>query len=582
MKGPKALAPIALALCLAAPALGLQPPDTIPVDGIRRGQTGFGLTVLEGTRIDTFRVEVLDVMRGAGGSGDIILVLVSGLGLEEGGVAQGMSGSPVFLGGRLAGAVAYSYPYSTKPIAGVTPIGEMWEVLERDLLEEKEAASSAGGSPPGAPGLARGPDPIATPLSFAGFAPEVARRMEEFFLPYGMVATAAGAAGGNAEESGEWKPLPGAAVGVSLLSGDASLSAIGTLTWIDGDRLVAFGHPLFQAGSVRMPLVSASIHTVVPSRFVSFKLGSPIRTVGALTQDRRPGVAAGIGAKAPTVPIDVEIVVPGVGEERYHYEAIREKRITPNLVAWSVMNSILYKERAMGEGYLKVTLDIELDGAPPLNRKNVFSGYTALQELNDEILFPLQVLANNPLESPAIRSVRVRVEAREARSSARIEEVRLEKARVRPGGRVRGSITLRLFQGGTVRRDFDLPVPANQPEGKMQLRVCDALAADDFDLKRAPYRYATDRIEGLVGYLERLRTNENVYCTLYDASSGATVSGREMPRLPRSVLTVIKEPLHTGDADEMRGRIVAERTVTTDAHVTGCKTLPITVDRAAP
>jgi len=581
MKGLKALVPLALAVVLAASGFAEGPPGALSPEEIRRGQTGYGLTVLEGTKIDTFQVEVLDVMRGAGGSGDIILVLVSGLGLEEGGIAQGMSGSPVFLEGRLAGAVAFAYPYSMKPIAGVTPIGEMWEVLERDLAAGAEDAAVPA-PPEGGEGYSRGPRPIATPLSLAGFAPQVARQVEEFFLPYGMVATASGAAGGAAPEENDWEPVPGAAVGVSLLSGDAQLSAIGTLTWIDGERLVAFGHPLFQSGRVRMPLVSASIHTVVPSRFVSFKLGSPIRTVGALTQDRRPGVAAGLGEEAPTVPIEVNLAAAGAEERTFRYQAIREKRITPNLVAWSVMNSILHMERAMGEATMKVTLRVELEGAPAFSRTNVFSGFTALQEAADEIRYPLQVLANNPLESPPVRSVRVLVEAREGRSSARVDEIRLEKARVRPGGRVRGSVTLRLHQGGTVRRAFDLPVPANQPEGKLMLRVCDALSADEYDLKRAPYRYATDRIEGLIGYLEELRTNENVYCTLYDASSGATVSGREMPRLPRSVLAVLKSPLHTGDADDMRGRIVAERAVPTDAHVTGCKTLPVTVDRDAP
>ena len=582
MKGLKALVPLALAAVCAATALAQGPPGALPLDEIRRGQTGYGLTVLEGTKIDTFHVEVLDVMRGAGGTGDVILVLVSGLGLEEGGIAQGMSGSPVFLEGRLAGAVAFAYPYSMKPIAGVTPIGEMWEVLERDRAAEGAKDAAAPAPPGGGDGYARGPRPIATPLSLAGFAPRVARLVEEFFLPYGMVATASGAAGGTAAEDGDWEPSPGAAVGVSLLSGDAQLSAIGTLTWIEGERLVAFGHPLFQAGPVRMPLVSASIHTVVPSRFVSFKLGSPIKTIGVLTQDRRPGVAAGLGEEAFTIPIEVEIAASGAEGRTFRYEAIREKRITPNLVAWSVMNSIPHMEKAMGEATMKVTLRVELEGAPAFSRTNIFSGFTALQAAADEIRYPLQVLANNPLESPPILSVRVLVEAREGRNSARVDEVRLEKARVRPGGSVRGSVTLRLHQGGTVRRAFDLPVPANQPEGKLMLRVCDALSADDYDLKRAPYRYATDRIEGLIGYLEELRTNENVYCTLYDGSSGATVSGREMPRLPRSVLAVLKSPLHAGDADDMRGRIVAERAVPADAHVTGCKSLPVTVDRDAP
>lgn len=571
-----------LAFLLHATAVSALAPDEIfPVDEVRRGMRGYGLTVVEGTRIDTFRVELLDVMRGRGRSGDIILVTVSGLDIEENGIAQGMSGSPVFVDGRLLGALAYGYPYAKKSIAGITPIGEMLGVLERDEAETALGSIPAPFGGGGSDELSQWPGPIVTPLSLSGFAPDVAKDVEEFFRPFGMVPTAGGV-GGRKVDGEEWEALPGAAVGVSLLSGDAGLSALGTLTWVEGDNILAFGHPLFQAGSVRFPLVSASVHTIIPSRYISFKLGSPIETVGALTQDRRPGIGGSLALSAPTVPIDVKVTVPGIGTESFHYEAVREKRLTPKLVAWAVNNSILCNEKAIGESVVRVRLSLELDGAPDLTRENIYSSSAVLRDVADDILFPMQVLANNPIAGPDIKSVRVEVEIADGREAARIEEIRVERARIRPGETLRGSVLFRRFQGATERRRFELRIPPEQPEGLLLLRVCDALSSDEYDLKRAPYRFVTDRIDRLVRILEEFRSNDGIYCLLYNTSGGATVSGREMPLLPGSVLSVLKSPTHMGDADATSGSVVAKQILRVDAFTRGCRSLPIKVDRTAP
>ncbi|RPJ46289.1 MAG: hypothetical protein EHM19_04375 [Candidatus Latescibacterota bacterium] len=567
-------------LLLATAARGAEPGGTISVDEIVRGMRGYGLTVFEGTRIDTFQVEVIDVMRGRGGTGDVILARFSGLGLETAGISQGMSGSPVYIEGRNAGAVAFAYPFASEPIGGITPIGEMLEVFERGEADE---GSAAGGLPEGGghSSSPQGPAPIGTPLLVSGFPGRLAEEVGEFFRPYGFVPTVGGS-GGAAGEGEDWKALPGAAVGVRLLGGDASLTGVGTITWVDGDRILAFGHPMFQAGSVNFPLVSVEVHARIPSRYISFKLGSPIEAVGALVEDRRPGVAGRIGAVAPTIPIEVVVDAEGAERREYRYEAMDDKRLTPMLVSWAVQNSVLHGEKAIGDGTVRLRLFVDLEGADDLERENVYSSGAALDQLEEDVLLPLQVLANNPLARPRIRAVRAEVEARDGRSVARIERLELEKGRLRPGETVRGAITLRMYQGETRLERFEMALPPDLVEGELLLRACDAASSEEWDSKRSPNRFATKDINMLVRYLKELRTNEGIYLQLFRAAEGVTVDGREMPELPESRLRVVREPLHADDGDLVKGRVVASRTIRVDAFVTGCRSLAIEIDRDAP
>ena len=407
--------------------------------------------------------------------------------------------------------------------------------------------------------------------------------MDEYFRPYGLVATAGGSGGGAGSGAvDDWEPVPGAAVGVSMLSGDASITGIGTITGVEGDRILAFGHPMFQAGSVNLPLVSAEIHTLIPSRYVSFKLGSPVAEVGALRQDRRPGIAGSLGAAAPKVPIDIVVDAPGAGRSEYHYEAMNDRRLTPVLTAWALRNSVLFREKAVGDGTIRIKLSADLEGAPDLEMENLYSSGAALQEAADNILLPLQVLANNSIARPELKSVRIEVTADNEKRSARIEEIILEKGRVRPGGTVRGRILLRRFQGDVESHPFEIPLPPDMTEGKLLLRVCDAASSEEWDTKRSPLRFATKEIDRLVSLLEELRTNDGVYIQLFSPAEGATVDGREMPRLPASVLEVIGAPLHDDDASLVKGRVVGKQTIRIDAAVGGCKSLPVIVERGAP
>jgi hypothetical protein len=426
----------------------------------------------------------------------------------------------------------------------------------------------------------QGPAPIETPLFVSGFPPVLAGRVEEFFRPYGMAATAGGS-GGAASANRDWRPLPGAAVGVRLLGGDASITAAGTITWVEGNRILAFGHPFFQAGSVNMPLVSIDIHTSVPSTYVSFKLGSPIEAVGALVEDRRPGVAGLLGAVAPTIPVEVSVETPAAGRRVFRYDAIDDRRLTPLLVSWAVQRSVLHGEKAVGDGTVRMRLSVDLEGAEDLELENLYASGAVLDEIEEDVLLPLQVLANNPLARPGVRSVRAEVTTEDGKRAARIERLEVDKKRYRPGETVEGSVTLRRFQGETERRRFSVPLPPDLREGALLLRACDAASSEEWDSKRSPNRFATKDIDGLVRILEKLRTNDAAYIQIFDDAEGVTVDGREMPLLPESRLRVLGEPLHADDGNFVKGAVVASQTMRLDEVVAGCRSLSITVDRSA-
>lgn len=552
--------------------------EFFPLEDVHRGMTGYALTVIEGTRIDTMTVEVIDVIRGRSSTGSSILVEVSGLGTDLSGIAGGMSGSPVYLEGKLAGALAFAYSGARIAIGGVTPIGEMVEVLER---RDKEVANyELKGRPTS--GSSGRPDRIATPIAISGFAGPVSDDIDRFFAELGMVTTLGGVGGGDSGAK-KWEMRPGAAVGVRLLSGDANLTAIGTVTWVDGDRMVAFGHPLFQSGSAVFPLVSAEIHAVMPSRGLSFKIGSPIETVGAMTQDRRTAIAGELGLTAPTIPISVGVTVPGIRRDQFTYEAIDHRALTPALAAWATTNSIMHNEKGWGDGTARVKTRIELHGTDRLlETDNVYTASTFIRAAASDVALPIQVFANTSIEDVRVKSVDVEVEVRDGRDLVRIEEVLVEKGTYRPGEEVRGKVLMRRYQGGVTEHSFSLPVPDDQPAGELILRVCDAAGSEDYDDKRAPNRTRVTTLDGLISLLQDRRGNDRVYCSLFDRSIGATIEGRAFPSLPASVLSIYAEPRHADDAAYRTGRVIAATDISFSGVVAGCWSLPVIIDPNAP
>lgn len=590
----RALLMVCLAQLAPPPAAAV---ETMGVDEIRPGMKGVGRTVFQGTKIEEFQVEIMGVLRNASANGDIILAKAFGGPLEEAGIIQGMSGSPVYVDGKLIGALSMGWSFSKQPIGGITPIAEMLDVMAR---EDRPAAEEHGPLGALAPlddvdepteeiGIALGDwiphsqmrhsdarlRRIQTPISVAGFDSRVFDEMAPWLGGLGFVASPGGAA---TQQGGEdYEAVPGAAVGVQLVSGDASVTAIGTVTYREGDRLIAFGHPFFQAGHVHLPMTGVWIHGVLPSSLSSFKLGSPLGPLGTLTQDRRPAIAGNIGSSPRTIPVKINVETDE-GLHSYNFEIVKDKRLTPGLIRFTAVNSLVAREGLIEESTTRTRTRIQIENGESIVLENLFAGFSSLGGVIEEASLPVEYLLQNRFERLDVESVDMDVTMEPGRRSGTIEAITLSKNPVRPGETVTVKTTVKLYQGPTRVIAFDVAIPPGTPDGELQLRVCDASTLNAADLKRAPLRNDWRDIETFLRRIRQRRRNDRIHVQLEEPSVGISIAGRELPSVPRSFFSVIDSNRHEEDAGVITSSVLAEQQVDMDLVVSGCNTIPIIVD----
>jgi hypothetical protein len=479
-------------LALAAPgAPGVAPVDWLPLRDIRPGMRGVARTVVRGVAVETFDVEALAVVPGAGPAGDLILIRASGPVIERtGGIAAGMSGSPVYFRGRLAGAVGFGWAFADHTLGLVTPIEAMRSALpspRRGQLAPPSVLAGpwtlpapvhAGGrrvarvavAPSGAHGPRAADDvavmvPLARPLLVSGTSARAAALLQEALGPWG-VQPVPGAAGGS---TGDRPALvPGSAVGVQLIRGDLNAVAIGTLTYRDGERLLAFGHPFLNRGDAAYLLTSAVIHGVVPSASFPFKIGSAGAPVGVVVQDRRVGVGGIVGRLPPMVGVRLSVLDGDRGRRvTLGTQVVQDPQLGPVLVLVSALEVIDRALDRVGEGTARVRLSLRGRGLEaPIVRENVFYhprdvGSAAMLELPEalRLLFANEFVRTGPVD------VSVEAEVRKARETAAVVEAELARPRLRRGEVASVRVTLRPFQGEPVVRDVGLAVPEQFPAG---------------------------------------------------------------------------------------------------------------------
>lgn len=578
-------------------------PDILEVDAIRPGMKGVGKTVFHGTEIDEFDVEVIGVLKRVMPGGDVILARASGGPLAETGIMGGMSGSPVYVDGKLIGAVAFTWSFAKQPIAGITPIAEMLEVMDRAGRAPEEgteappgagagASLGAGGSIVPAPLPEPSPDlaaaraalpasgrllPIRTPIAVSGFDPRVLDRLLPWLEGLGFTATVGGAA---PPEPPPYEALPGAAIGVQLLSGDATVTAIGTVTHREGDRILAFGHPLFQAGDVSLPMTGATIVGLLPSALSSFKIGSPLDPLGTLTQDRRPAISGTIGAPPRLVPVTVTLRSPA-GTRAFRYQAVHEKALLPGLVEMATVNSLVASEAAFAEETIASRVVVRFAGGRSVVLENLHTGFSSLGEIGEEVSLPPTLLLQNRFENVRIEGVDVEATVTPGRRSGHLEAITVSKNPVRPGETVTILATVKTYQGPPRVLPISLAIPAGAEDGELTLRVCDASSLDESDTKRAPQRFEWEDLDTFLESLAERRRNDRVYAQIEAPSVGIAIAGREFPSIPRSVFAVIDSDRHTENAGVVSASVLAKGEADAGVVVTGCKTLPIRVDHTA-
>lgn len=517
-------------------------PEIIRVDELKPGMKGYGLTVFKGTEIEKFDVEVIDVLKNFFPKMDIILIRCSHPVIEHANIIGGMSGSPIYIEGRLAGALAYGFVrFAKDPIAGVTPIENMLAELDRPVEQTSVPHRREF----------REDDFLrrcTVPVIASGITRATLRKFEDEFKKLGLEVFSGGGAGRYKDL--DIKLEPGAAVGVELLRGDFSFEGIGTVTYCDGDKLLAFGHELLGGGQICMPMTTAYVNQVMASQVYSYKMASVVKPVGTFTQDRMACAGGTIGQTCPMVPLTITITNKATGyETKYKLEMIQQEQITPLLLRVALSNALHAAEPG---DFTNRTLFYELK----LHLKDI--GTLVLDDMVegdylDMAVLPALMLLNNPFKKVQIESVEANVAARAKQLVASIESATLDATEVKPGTTLTVSVVLRPFDLPTVKRTLSVKVPSNIPPGNYEIVVASGPAS--FEVP------PPDSIEDIIQALrERFKSNELV-ATFPVPSVGITYKGKKMPNLPMSVFGALLSAEATGisvQQDKLQVRMPTE------------------------
>ncbi|MBX6312807.1 MAG: SpoIVB peptidase S55 [Isosphaeraceae bacterium] len=552
------------------------------INDIRPGMKGIGKTVMVGTALEEFEAEVLGVLRDVSPGRDMVLCKLKGCKLEHFGIIQGMSGSPIYIDGKLLGAVAYAWEFAKEPIAGVTPFKQMVQyvrsndrriaaeakdrdgtgaqhaaALEQPLqLDEALAAAAPAVEGPTAVsggGLA-GMKPIATPLAASGFSPRALAFLAERLGPLGMAPMAGGAAQEEILKVHGDKPLePGSPLSIAMITGDFDLSGIGTVTHVEGDRVYGFGHPMFSLGACEFPLMTGYIHTVYPRASVSMKMGSPLKVVGVLDTDVSTAVAGRIGPQPDMLPMSVQVKVGRYSDPRtYHVEMVRERHLLPTLVMAVLTNAIDTEGNLPEELTAHITAEIKLKDHDPIRIRDTLSGPRYTGPMGTAALFGpianiVNLLMRNPMAPVRIESITCEVDISSGRTTAEIESIRLASDRLEPGQTLRALVTLKPYKGERQTIAIEQPLPIDLAEGTYEVTVCDMAQSLRRRFRNEPHLLEPRDLEGVLRVIHF--QNELVHSALHLhlplPDRGLAVQGQALPNLPSSARAVFANGRHT-------------------------------------
>jgi hypothetical protein len=549
------------------------------VEDLRPGMTGVGQTVMVGTKLEEFGVEILGVMRGVSPGRDMILCRLKGCNLEHAGIIQGMSGSPIYIDGKLLGAVAYAWEFAKDPIAGVTPFCQMVEfvranerrvaaeapeegkgpiraaripegIWDRDmaLREIEPATGSAPGAVPASGGGLAGMQPIATPVAASGFSPRALALLDQKLGPLGLAPVAGGRALDEIiEREGDRPLVPGAPVSVAMVTGDFDLSGIGTVTHVEGDRVYAFGHPMMGLGACELPMMTGYIHTVYPRASVSMKMGSPLKVVGVLDTDVSTAVSGRLGRKPDMLPMEVLVRAGRYAEPHtYKVQVARDPSLLPTLVLTVLTSAIDTEGNLPDELTARLKTTIEPAGREPIEIVETLSGARYTGPMGPNALFssvvtPVAILCRNPIEAVRIERIACEIVLEPHRRVADIESVRLASDRVEPGETLKAHVTLRPFKREREVVELELPIPAGFPEGNHEAVISDVGRSLQRRFRNAPALGEPRSVEDLIALL-RLRAEPSrtaVYLHVAAPMRGLSIEGQALPDLPGSALAVL-------------------------------------------
>lgn len=548
-----------------------------PLEDVRPGMKGTALTVFSGTETEEFGVEVLGVLPGfPGPRQSAIIARLSGANAEKTGVFAGMSGSPVFIDGKLVGAIAFSFPFSKEPIAGITPIKQMIDLFNKGSENEnkpkepravsfaqlaatdwkpilpKPAMSSASVFAPVSAGspllplLGQQMAPIATPLVFSGISQESLAMFAPQLAANGLlpVAGAGGAAPITALASHNDKTFPsGSSISVQLVRGDYSLAAAGTVTLRDGDRIYAFGHPFLSLGSSDMPMSECSVVTVVPNVNNSFKLAVPGQMVGSISQDRASGIYGLLGQAPKMIPVKVNLHTSRDRTETYSYEIANDTFLTPLLLNITVFNTITSSERALGDSTISLKGEIKVKGQEPIQLDRRFSASNSAIMAAGSIAAPVSSLLASGFDDVQLDGITLDISSSDTKYAGTLERVALDRTEVRRGEKIEIQAYVRTESGKQFVQRIPVQIPQDATPGQLLVFVGDGGALQDGSPAKS---FVPQDLGQLVRAINTVKKSDRLYVKLFRITNGAVIGTNEMPSLPPSVVATLNSDRSAG------------------------------------
>lgn len=565
-----------------------------PLKDIRAGMKGVGKTVFSGSRIAEFEVEVLGVLDNIGPKQALILARLSGGPLAETGVLQGMSGSPVYIGGRLVGAVAMGFAFSKEPIAGIRPIEDMLRVEGTPAITGRAARLRPWDGrlsalvPPREDVLAAGERmvDIATPVSFGGFTRETIEHFAPQLRSLGLEPRQGMSGGGRLDQAmgAPSKLEPGSMISVQLVSGDLSIGADGTLTYIDGKRIYAFGHRFLSVGSTDLPFARSEVLTLLPNLSSSFKISTAREWMGSITQDRSVAVAGELGRRAATIPVSISVVDRGENAAKpasYQLRIVNDRVLSPFLVQMAVFTAIDATERTTGESSFSVNGEVEFEGgAAPVKLNNMYSGDFGLAaQVSLATAVPVAYVMQSGF--PALRPKRValNIESYPRKRQLQIDELWSSRREARPGETIELTVMLTGESGVELARKVSYKVPAGAPPGQLQFTAADANVMNITEYRQlvaAPPRSPAQ----LVSFMNGLRANTKAYVRVWRTEPAYDVEGETLPNPPPSAGMILArtQPSLAAVPAMLNSKIAElEIAVGADMVVSGSKTIQVEV-----
>jgi hypothetical protein len=552
-------------------------PGILGLSDVKPGMKAVARTVFQGTEPEDFNVEILGVLPGGvGPKQDLIIGRLSGANVARTSVFAGMSGSPVYIDGKIIGAVSYSFPYSKEPICGITPIEQMVSIFQQNLNVTAGAMQPraftygelSGHAAPAindpskelfksylatsdtnsalAPLMGQQFAPIATPVTFTGISQATLNQFAPQLMSVGLMPVMA--AGGRADITPLAKVTDntlrgGDSVTMQLARGDYSMAAAGTVTMRDGEKIYAFGHPFLSLGVSDLPMSESSVVTVVPSVNNSFKLAVPGSMVGTMTQDRATGVYGKLGQAPNMVQVKLKMQTSRNHVEDYNFEVAKDAFLTPVLVNLTTYNSILANEKSLGDSTIIIEGKINVEGQEPVRISRRFSAGSTAQVAAAATTVPIAALMRSGFEDLKVNSIELNVTSTEGKKTAQLQRMEVDRMEAHPGDTIEVQAFIRSDAGQIFVQKMPVKIPVDTPTGALLIAVADGGSLDELSAAKS---FVPRNVGELIKTINQMKKDDRLYVETFRVTSGAVIGSSEMPNLPPSMLATLNNDRSVG------------------------------------